>query len=147
MVPLRSGRSAGKLKFATFSTPPANAGSNSEVLDTLRAIREALQEVFNKTLSSTLPQIADLMTEVYGRLTQQASFPRVVVESGPTTTTRTVRVRITSDRARGESFEPSKRKTRFLAKIAKGYECRRRARLHVAAFMFSACHGKKKELR
>ncbi len=79
----------------------------AEVLDTLRAIREALQEAFNKTLNSTLSQIADLMTEVYGRLTQQASFPRVVVESGPTATTRTVRVRVTSDRTPGESFEPS----------------------------------------
>ena len=79
----------------------------AEVLDTLRAIREALQEAFNKTLNSTLPQTADLMTEVYGRLTQQASFPRVVLESGPTETTRTVRVRVTSDRTPGQSFEPS----------------------------------------
>ena len=43
----------------------------AEVLDTLRAIREALQEAFNKTLNSTLSQIADLMTEVYGRAAEQ----------------------------------------------------------------------------
>jgi predicted ATPase len=79
----------------------------AEVLDTLKAIREALLGAFNKTLNSTLPKIGELMTEVYGRLTQQASFPTIVVEAGPTSTTRTVRVRVSSDRAPGESFEPS----------------------------------------
>ena len=79
----------------------------ADVLETLRAIREALQESFNNTLNGTLPQISALMTEVYGRLTQQASFPKIVVESGPADVKRTLRVRVTSDRTPGESFEPS----------------------------------------
>jgi DNA repair exonuclease SbcCD ATPase subunit len=79
----------------------------AEVLDTLKAIREALQGAFNTTLNSTLPRIGDLMTEVYGRLTQQASFPKIVVEAGPSSATRMVRVRVASDRTPGECFEPS----------------------------------------
>ena len=47
------------------------------------------------------------MSEVYGRLTQQASFPTIVVEPGPSALTRSVRVRVTSDRTPGESFTPS----------------------------------------
>jgi len=80
----------------------------TEVLETLRAIREALQESFNNTLNKTLPQINTLMTDVYGRLTQQASFPMIVVEPGPPHEKRRLRVRVTSDRTPGESFEPSK---------------------------------------
>ena len=79
----------------------------AEVLETLHAIREALQESFNNTLDGTKPQIDALMTEVYGRLTQQASFPKVVVESGPADAPRTLCIRVTSDRTPGESFEPS----------------------------------------
>ena len=79
----------------------------ADVLETLRAIREALQESFNNTLNGTLPQINALMTEVYGRLTQQASFPKIVVESGPTDETRSLRVHVTSDSTPGESFQPS----------------------------------------
>jgi hypothetical protein len=78
----------------------------AEVLDTLKAIHEALQGAFNRTLNGTLPQIAALMTEVYGRLTQQASFPNIVLEAGPASATRTVHVRVGSDRTPGESFEP-----------------------------------------
>jgi DNA repair exonuclease SbcCD ATPase subunit len=78
----------------------------TEVLDTLKAIHDALRGAFNTTLNSTLPQIGELMTEVYGRLTQQASFPRIVVEPGPTSAARTVRVRVTSDLTPGESFAP-----------------------------------------
>ena len=79
----------------------------TDVLETLRAIREALQESFNNTLDRTKPDINNLMTEVYGRLTQQASFPKIVVESGPTDEKRTLRIRVTSDRTPGESFVPS----------------------------------------
>ena len=79
----------------------------ADVLETLRAIREALQESFNNTLDGTKPDINKLMTEVYGRLTRQASFPKIVVESGPTDKKRTLRIRVTSDRTPGESFEPS----------------------------------------
>ena len=46
------------------------------------------------------------MTEVYDRLTHQASFPKIEVESGPSDETRTLRVRVTSDRTPGQSFEP-----------------------------------------
>ena len=79
----------------------------TDVLETLRAIRKALQESFNNTLNGTLPSINELMTEVYGRLTQQASFPKIVVKSGPTEMARSLRVRVTSDRTPGESFRPS----------------------------------------
>ena len=77
----------------------------AEELDTLRAVYEALQESFNETLNRTLPRISELMTEVYGRLTQQSSFPEIVVESGQAKTARTLRVRVTSDRTPGESFD------------------------------------------
>ena len=79
----------------------------TDVLETLRTIREALQESFNTTLNGTLPQISELMTDVYGRLTQQTSFPKIVVESGRPELRRTLRVRVTSDRTPEESFEPS----------------------------------------
>ena len=78
----------------------------ADVLETLRTIREALQESFNNTLDGTKPQINALMTEVYDRLTYQASFPKIEVESGPADETRTLRVRVTSDRTPGESFDP-----------------------------------------
>ena len=79
----------------------------ADVLETLRTIRDALQESFNNTLNGTLPQISELMTDVYGRLTQQTSFPKIVVESGRPELRRTLRVRVTSDRTPEESFEPS----------------------------------------
>ena len=79
----------------------------AEILDTLRAVHEALQESFNETLNRTLPRISELMTEVYGRLTQQSSFPEIVVESGQVKTARTLRVRVTSKRTPGESFDPA----------------------------------------
>ena len=78
----------------------------ADVLETLHTIREALLESFNNTLDGTKPQINALMTEVYDRLTHQASFPKIEVESGPADETRTLRVRVTSDRTPGESFEP-----------------------------------------
>lgn len=78
-----------------------------DVRDTLATIREALQESFNNTLNGKLPDINKLMTEVYSRLTQHPSFPTIVVESGPADEKRTLRVRVTSDRAPGESFAPS----------------------------------------
>ena len=78
-----------------------------DVLETLRTIREALQESFNNALNQTLPQISELMTDVYGRLTQQASFPKIVVESGRPESRRTLHVRVASDRTPEESFVPS----------------------------------------
>lgn len=77
------------------------------VLETLRAVREALQESFNDKLNGTLPYINRMMTEVYGRLTQQASFPLIVVEAGPADQKRAPRIRVTSEQTPGESFEPS----------------------------------------
>lgn len=77
------------------------------LLENLRAVRDALQDSFNNTLNGTLPRINAEMTEVFGRLTQQPSFPDVVVEPGPLDATRAVRVRVTSDRAHGELFEPA----------------------------------------
>ena len=79
----------------------------TEVLEASRSIREALQKAFNNTLDRTKPQVDRLMTEVYGRLTQQASFPDVVVESGPAEMPRSVCIRVTSSRTPGKSFEPS----------------------------------------
>ena len=88
---------------------PARAAHREfeDVLVTLCTVREALQESFNNTLNKTLPDINKLMTEVYGRLTQQASFPKIVVESGPAEKERTLHIRVTSDRTPGESFVPS----------------------------------------
>ena len=79
----------------------------ADVLDTLRNVREALQGSFNVTLNGTLANINTLMTEVFGRLTQQASFPKIVVESGPADEKRTLCMRVTSDHTPGKSFEPS----------------------------------------
>lgn len=82
-------------------------GEFNDVLETLRAIYDALQETFNSTLNGTLPQIGALMTEVYDRLTQQASFPKIVLESGRPDAPRTLRVQVTSDRTPGQFFEPA----------------------------------------
>ena len=77
------------------------------MLATLFVIREALQESFNSTLNKTLPQISALMTKVYGRLTQQASFPEIVVDPGPPDERRRLRVRVASEHTTGESFDPT----------------------------------------
>lgn len=78
-----------------------------DVLDTLRRVHEALQQSFNDTLDRTLPKLDALMTEVYGRLTRQASFPMITVESGAADAKRRLRIRVTSDRTPGKSFRPS----------------------------------------
>ena len=78
-----------------------------EVQDALWDVHEALQQSFNNTLNGTLPQINALMTEVYSRLTRQASFPKIVLESGAADAKRRLRIRVTSDRTPGKSFEPS----------------------------------------
>ena len=78
-----------------------------DVLDTLRGVHEALQQSFNNALDGTLPKLNALMTKVYGRLTQQASFPMVAVESGAADEKRRLRIRVTSDRTPGKSFPPS----------------------------------------
>ena len=78
----------------------------ADVLETLRTIRETLQASFNNTLDRTKPQINALMTDVYARLTHQASFPKIEIESGPADETRTLRIRVSSDRTLGESFDP-----------------------------------------
>lgn len=77
-----------------------------DVLDTLGRIRSALQDAFNSALNTTLPKIGELMTDVYGRLTQQASFTQIIVQPGPSTAARTLRVRVASERTPGESFDP-----------------------------------------
>ena len=79
----------------------------ADVLQALRAIKEALQESFNKTLDGTLPRISELMTDVFGRLTHQASFPKIVVRSSPTDAERTLRVHVTSNRTPGQFFKPA----------------------------------------
>lgn len=82
-------------------------GEFVRLMDTLRAIRGALQDSFNSTLNGTLPRINGEMTEVFSRLTQQASFPEVVVKPGPADATRTLSVLVTSDRTPGAFFQPS----------------------------------------
>ena len=78
-----------------------------DVLDTLQVAHEALQQSFNNTLNGTLPKINSLMTGAYDRLTRQASFPKIVVESGADDAKRRLRIGVTSDRTPGKSFEPS----------------------------------------
>ena len=79
----------------------------NDMLDTLRGIRTALQGSFNDTLNGTLTDINRLMTEVFGRLTQQASFPKIVVEPNVSDEKRSLHIRVTSSRTPGESFDPS----------------------------------------
>lgn len=79
----------------------------TDVLEAMRTVREALQESFNNTLNRTLPPISDLMTNVYGRLTQQASFPKIVVEAGPDDAARTLSIRVASERTPGKTFDHS----------------------------------------
>jgi len=78
-----------------------------DVLGNLQEVHEALQQSFNCTLDGTLDELSDLMTEVYGRLTRQVSFPMIVVESGAADAKRKLRIRVTSDRTPGRSFQPS----------------------------------------
>jgi DNA repair exonuclease SbcCD ATPase subunit len=79
-----------------------------DLLDTLRDIRDALRDAFNSALNTTLPKVGELMTEVYGRLTQQTSFPIVMLQSGSSSTAlRTVEVKVTSPRTAGVLFVPS----------------------------------------
>ncbi|MBZ0213213.1 MAG: hypothetical protein K8H99_05375, partial [Nitrospirae bacterium] len=77
-----------------------------ELLDTLDGIRGALQDSFNSALNTTLPMVGKLMTDVYRRLTQQASFTQIAVEPGPATSARSLKVKVTSDRTPGVFFEP-----------------------------------------
>ncbi len=82
-------------------------GAFLDLIDTLSSIKDALQDAFNSTLNTTLPKIGELMTDVFGRLTQQASFTRIGVQPGPSTAERTLRVLVTSERTPGVFFEPS----------------------------------------
>src|SRR2546427_2890804 len=47
------------------------------------------------------------MTDVYRRLTQQASFTQIAVQPGPMTSARALHVKVTSERTPGVFFEPS----------------------------------------
>jgi small-conductance mechanosensitive channel len=78
-----------------------------DLLDTLGDIRDALQDAFNSALNTTLPKVGELMTDVYGRLTQQASFTQIAVRAGPVTAPRALRVQVTSERTPGVFYEPS----------------------------------------
>ncbi len=78
-----------------------------DLLDTLRNVRDTLQDAFNTALNTTLPKVGELLTDVYSRLTQQASFTQIAVKSGPPTTARTLQVQVTSQRSPGIFFEPS----------------------------------------
>lgn len=78
-----------------------------DLLDTLGNIRDTLQGAFNSALNTTLPKVGELMTDVYGRLTQQASFTQIAVQSGPSTAERALKLQVTSDRTPGVFFEPS----------------------------------------
>lgn len=53
-----------------------------QLLHTTKSIRQKLQHEFNNALDQTLPQIGNMMTAVYQRLTQQRSFETVYVERG-----------------------------------------------------------------
>jgi hypothetical protein len=71
-----------------------------KLLITTQSIREKLQTEFNNTLDQTLPEIGNMMTDVYRRLTQQVSFERVYVERGSSESyPRTLTVRVSSERA------------------------------------------------
>ena len=78
-----------------------------DLLDTLGNIRDTLQDAFNSALKTTLPKVGELMTDVYGRLTQQASFTQIAIRAGPATAPRALRVQVTSERTPGVFFEPS----------------------------------------
>jgi DNA repair exonuclease SbcCD ATPase subunit len=78
-----------------------------DLLDTLGNIRDTLQDAFNSTLNTTLPKVGELMTDVYGRLTQQSSFTQIAVRAGPATAPRALRVQVTSERTPGVFYEPS----------------------------------------
>lgn len=79
----------------------------NDMLDTLRRIHEVLQRSFNDVLNETLPKVGALMTDVFGRLTQQASFPKIVIQPGPAEAKRTLELRVTSDATPGQSFDPN----------------------------------------
>ena len=102
----RTGRLQHKLESALEPAREAYRDFE-EVLTTLYVIREALQESFNSTLNKTLPEISALMTEVYGRLTQQTSFPEIVVDPGPPHERRRLSVGVTSEHTAGEYFDPA----------------------------------------
>jgi hypothetical protein len=78
-----------------------------DLLDTLGNIRDMLQDAFNSALNTTLPEVGGLMSDVYGRLTQQASFTQIAVQAGPPTAARSLRLKVTSGRTPGVFFEPS----------------------------------------
>jgi len=64
-----------------------------EVLHTLETLKRAVSDAFNEALDRATPPLDRMMTEVYGRLTRQASYDQVrVVRSDADPTRRELRV-------------------------------------------------------
>jgi hypothetical protein len=78
-----------------------------ELIDTVREIRDRLQQTFNEELDRTFPILDDMMSDVYMRLTNQVSFERVHVgrEESPTSS-RKLRVSVGSNRSPRSRYNP-----------------------------------------
>jgi len=78
-----------------------------ELIDTLREIRDKLQQTFNEELDRTFPHLNRMMSNVYRRLTKQVSFENVYIEREESSSlTRKLRVSVGSSRAPQDRHRP-----------------------------------------
>jgi hypothetical protein len=78
-----------------------------ELLDTVREIRDRLQHTLDDELDRRFPHLNEMMSDVYMRLTKQASFQKVLVgREGGSTSQRKLRVSVGSSRAPENRYNP-----------------------------------------
>jgi hypothetical protein len=78
-----------------------------ELIDTVREIRDRLEQTFNNELDRTFPDLDCMMTDVYMRLTKQISFEKVHVgREDSSGSSRKLRVSVGSTRAPENRYTP-----------------------------------------
>lgn len=77
-----------------------------ELENTVHDIRKELKQAFDEAIDRAIPHLNDMMTSVYGRLTAQASFEKIVIERGLMDDGNILRFRVGSDEIPGQLYDP-----------------------------------------
>ncbi len=74
--------------------------------DTLRIIKEKLEQKFNGAIDNALPRLNNMMTEVYRRLTGQISFENVHIKRTRGSSGQVLQIYVGSEQIKGQLFDP-----------------------------------------
>ncbi len=74
--------------------------------NTLRTIKENLEQKFNEAIDNALPKLNDMFTEVYRRLTGQISFENVQIIRTKGSGGSALEFRVGSEKIQGQLFNP-----------------------------------------